>query len=68
MNFKDQENRGALSAEATHQNRQKAEDTHNHRQSQDAEQTGTVQRQSHAKYLENRPANTHPFDCDGKSK
>ncbi len=61
-NFKDQENRQALAAEATHQNRQKAEDSHNHRRSQDAEQTGTVQRQSHAKHLENRPANTHPFD------
>jgi hypothetical protein len=64
MNFKDEENRGALAADVTHEHRQHAEDSHNHRMGQDAE-VSHDQRKSHGKHLENRPANTHPFDCDG---
>lgn len=61
--FKDEENRSALQADQFTNGRQKAEDSHNGSR-QNAEDSHS-QRASHAKQLENRPANTHSFDCDG---
>lgn len=62
--FKDEENRGNMAAEILQNGRQTAESTHDQRMSQAAEKSHS-QRSSHAKQLENRPANTHSFDCDG---